>query len=83
MGTYTWYFNSSDNYGGIDTETITVTVNAATPVSQTVTLTANSAGNTGFSARTTGENQYANMVSNSQVDTRTSLTAFQSECVIG
>ena len=74
VGTYTWYFNSSDNHGGIDTETITVTVNAATPVSQTVTLTANSAGNTGFSARTTGENQYAGTVSNSQVDTRTPLT---------
>ena len=29
VGTYIWEFNSSDNYGGIDTETITVTVNEA------------------------------------------------------
>jgi len=26
-GTYVWYFNSSDGYGGLDSETITVTVN--------------------------------------------------------
>jgi len=26
-GTYAWYFNSSDEYGGVATETITVTVN--------------------------------------------------------
>ncbi len=26
-GTYTWYFNSSDGYGGVASETITVTVN--------------------------------------------------------
>jgi hypothetical protein len=73
-GVYTWSFNSSDNHGGIDTETITVTVNAATPVPQTVTLTANSAENTGFSARTTGRNLYADTVTNSQVDTRAPLT---------
>jgi hypothetical protein len=28
VGTYVWYFNSSDGYGGIASETITVTVNA-------------------------------------------------------
>ncbi|HYN44382.1 MAG TPA: hypothetical protein VER35_00115, partial [Candidatus Limnocylindrales bacterium] len=73
-GTYTWYFSSSDNYGGVDTETITVTVNAAASGSQTVTLAANSTENSGFSAQTTGENLYNNTVSNSQVGTRTSLS---------
>jgi len=74
VGTYTWYFNSSDNYGGVASETITATVNAAAPVSQTVTLVANSAGNTGFSAQTTGENQYSSSVSNSQVKVSTQTT---------
>src|SRR5659263_234775 len=32
VGIHTWYFNTSDNYGGINTETITVTVSAQ-PVS--------------------------------------------------
>ena len=63
-----------DNYGGIDTETITVTVSAAGLASKTVTLAANSAGNTGFSAQTTGENSYSTSVSNIQVGTRTSLS---------
>ncbi len=31
MGTYRWYFNSSDNYGGVASENITVTV-TSTPV---------------------------------------------------
>src|SRR3990172_11286066 len=32
-GAYTWHFNSSDNYGGTDSETITVTVTAQ-PISE-------------------------------------------------
>jgi len=28
VGVYSWYFNASDGYGGIDTETITVTINS-------------------------------------------------------
>jgi hypothetical protein len=34
VGTYIWYFNSSDGYGGVASETITVTVNN-TPLSVT------------------------------------------------
>jgi hypothetical protein len=74
VGTYVWYFNSSDNYGGTASETITITVNGTGPVSKTVTLVANSTGNTGFSAQTTGENLYSTTISNAQVGTRTSLS---------
>ncbi|PWB56910.1 MAG: hypothetical protein C3F06_00005, partial [Candidatus Methanoperedenaceae archaeon] len=73
-GVYTWAFNVMDNYGGVDTKTITITVTAAGLSSKTVTLAANSAGNTGFSARTISENLYSTAVSNSQIGTRTSLT---------
>jgi hypothetical protein len=73
-GNYVWYFNSSDKYGGVATETITVTVNEVSSVSKTVTLVANNTGNTGFSAQTTGENLYSTMVTNVQVSTRTLLT---------
>ncbi|KPQ44433.1 MAG: hypothetical protein MPEBLZ_00992, partial [Candidatus Methanoperedens nitroreducens] len=34
-GTYVWYFNSTDNYGGTATETITITVTAVLPVNYT------------------------------------------------
>ncbi|MCX9086119.1 MAG: hypothetical protein OIN90_00955, partial [Candidatus Methanoperedens sp.] len=34
-GTYTWDFTSSDNYGGVTNETITITVTAALPVNYT------------------------------------------------
>ena len=34
-GTYVWYFNSTDNYGGVATETITITVTAALPMNYT------------------------------------------------
>ena len=34
-GTYTWNFNSSDNYGGVANETITITVTAALPTNYT------------------------------------------------
>ncbi len=39
VGTYLWEFNTSDNYGGIDSETITVTVNAATYIPPSPTIT--------------------------------------------
>ena len=35
IGIYVWYFNSSDNYGGVVNETITITVTAALPMNYT------------------------------------------------
>ena len=35
VGTYVWYFNSTDNYGGVAIETITITVTAALPTNYT------------------------------------------------
>jgi hypothetical protein len=43
-------------------------------ISKTTTLLANNIENTGFSALTAGENLYSTNISNSQVDTRLSLT---------
>ncbi|MCD4798194.1 MAG: hypothetical protein K8R19_04180, partial [Methanosarcinales archaeon] len=47
-GIYTWYFNSIDDYGGLDTETITVTVDVYTPttyIPPTPTTLINEKGN--------------------------------------
>ena len=44
VGTYVWYFNSSDGYGGLDSETITVTVSSSYIPPAPMNLT-NSTGN--------------------------------------
>jgi hypothetical protein len=69
VGTYVWYFNSTDPFAGVATQTITVNI-----ISKTITLVANSTGNTGFSALTIGENFFSNNISNAQVGGRTQLT---------
>jgi len=44
-GTYTWYFNTTDNLSSVDTETIIVTVNDMTPTPPEPINLANATGN--------------------------------------